>query len=64
MGQDTGLKDADTLLTTTFGKLETEAALANAGLADDTDNTTITLDCIFEFKDEGRKLACAAGETA
>ena len=49
MSQDTRLIDADILLTATFGKLETETALTNARLADDTHNTTISLHRIFEF---------------
>ena len=56
MSQDTGLIDADTLCPTTFGKLKTQPALANARLTDDANNTTFTLDGIFEFKDKSGKL--------
>jgi hypothetical protein len=64
MSQDTRLKDADTLLTATFGKFETEAALADTGLADPAHYATFTPDCIFEFKDERGKLVGPAGERA
>ena len=64
MSQDTRLKDADTLLTAIFGKFETEAALANTGLADHAYYATFTPDGIFEFEDESGKLAGPASERA
>ncbi len=64
MCQDTRFVDADPLFAAAFGKLETETALADAGLTDDAHNTTICLDGIFEFKDESGKLVCPAGEGA
>ncbi len=62
MRQDTSLKDADIFSATIFGKLETKTALANSSLTDDTNNTTITLHCIFEFKRESGKLVVPAGK--
>jgi hypothetical protein len=64
MRQDTRLKDSDTFSTAIFGKLETETALANASLADNSYYTTFTLDCIFEFKDESGELLGPASERA
>jgi hypothetical protein len=62
MSQDASLIDADILLTATFGKLETKTALANARLADDTHNATISLDRIFEFKRKSGELVGSASE--
>ena len=47
-----------------FSKFETKAALADTGLADNTDDATFTLDCIFQLKNESGKLAGATGKGA
>src|SRR5258708_2053698 len=62
MSKDTRLIDADILLTATFGKLETETALTNARLTDDTHNTTISHHRIFKFKRKSGELVDSASE--
>ena len=49
VSQHACLEDADAFSSAIFGKLETQSALADAGLADDTDYAALALDRIFEF---------------
>ena len=56
MSQDTCFIDADALCATTFGKFETKAALADASLADDTHNTTVTLAWYFRVLVQERRI--------
>jgi hypothetical protein len=62
--QHTSLKDPDAFSTTALGKLETQTALADASLTDDTDNATISLNRIFEFRRESGGLLASTSEGA
>jgi hypothetical protein len=64
MRQHASLKDPDAFSTTALGKLETQAALADAGFPDDTDNATISLYRAFEFRRERGGLVASTGEGA
>jgi len=54
--QHASLIDADALPAAGFGEFETEAALADPGVADHTDDATVALDDISELEFEGRDL--------
>jgi len=64
MRQHARLKDPDAFSTTAFSKLETQTALADSSLTDDTDNATISLHRIFEFRRECGGLVASTGERA
>ena len=56
MREYASLIDANALPAAIFGKLKAQAALANPGFADDTDQATVALDRIRELKFEGGEL--------
>src|SRR5260221_5983567 len=62
VSQDPPLVDANALPPAIFGKLKTEAALANPGFSDNTDHSTIALRRLCEFEFEGGEMLAASDQ--